>query len=415
MDRIRLLILRYLREEISPAELQELEIWLDADPRHRPFLTGIQDADALAAAFTKLDKLDREKVRARMQAYAAEQRLQEEKSVTVVKMRRLRRTFSAAAAIVLLLSGTYFWSRYKKEDISKPATAQVHDAQPGSSKAILTLSGGRQLVLDSTREDTVLTEGAAIIAGAKGKLAYNPGNQADAPLVYNTLTTPRGGEYQLTLPDGTKVWLNAASSITYPTAFTGKERKVVMTGEAYFEVSKNASQPFKVSVNGKEEVEVLGTSFNVNAYDNESTVKTTLLEGSVRVAASLQPVVGVNSGKEKLGLVLKPGEQSELVVGENTNNGSATKGQLKLLTGVDIEAVVAWKNGRFAFTDADLQTVMRQLARWYNVDVTYEGNIPTREFDGKIGKTLTLDQVLKILTKTRVHYSIEGRQLTIRP
>jgi transmembrane sensor len=414
MDRTRLLILRFLREEISPAELQELEAWLDEDPRHRPLLTEIQDAGALAKAFTNLDQLDRGRVLARMQAHAQEQRLQEheEESAKAMKVRRIRRSLSAAAAIfVLLLGGAYYWTRDKKEVFTRPSLVQLHDVPPGTNKAILTLSGGRQVVLDSAREDTVLTEGSAIIAGAKGKLAYNTGNQVNAPLVYNTLTTPRGGQYQLTLPDGTKVWLNAGSSITYPTAFIGVERKVEVSGEAYLEVSKNASQPFKVSIRGKEEVEVLGTNFNVNAYADEPAIKTTLLEGSVAVRE--ESLVGVNTNKTKPSVVLKPGQQAQVsVVGNNTNNGDA---RIQVDESADVEAAIAWKNGRFSFTDADLQTVMRQLARWYDVDVTYEGDIPKREFNGKIGRTLTLDQVLKVLAKTRVHYTIDGNHLTIRP
>jgi transmembrane sensor len=399
MDRIRTLILAFLREEITAAEQRELDVWLDEDLRHRALLGEIQQADSLAESFAKLDRLDRARAWGRVRAYAEERRARGEAAEPLIALpvRRMGRWWAAAAMLVLLLAGGYFWSRYQKPSpVVLPAVAQVHDVKPGTNKAVLTLSGGRQIVLDSSREDTVLTEGAAIVAGSHGRLAYNTGNEPAAEVLYNTLATPRGGEYQLTLPDGTRVWLNAASSIRYPTAFTGPERKVEVTGEIYFEVVKNASKPFKVLVNGKQEVEVLGTSFNINAYTDEAAIKTTLLEGSVRVDSRMagHPMA-----------LLRPGEQTQL--GE--------RGTLTLKTVVDLDAVVAWKNGLFAFTDADLPTVMRQLARWYNVEVSYEGDIPKREFNGKIGKSLTLDQVLKVLTKTRVHYSIDGNHLTIRP
>jgi transmembrane sensor len=322
--------------------------------------------------------------------------------MTAEHRRRILR-WSVAAAVVLLVAGSAVWLQETRKN-QKPAVAiastPVHDALPGGNKAILTLSGGRQVILDSATEDTVLTEGAAIVAGAKGKLAYNPGNQADAPLVYNTLTTPRGGQYQLTLPDGSRVWLNAESSITYPTAFTGKDRKVQVTGEAYFEIAKNAHEPFSVEEKGMT-IAVLGTSFNVNGYDDEAFSKTTLVDGRVKV------------DYEKVGALLEPGTQAEVYRGPNPDNQTPA---IKVGP-ANVEQALAWKNGLFAFSDADLPTVMRQLSRWYNVDVKYEGEISKDkyQFNGKIGKTLTLDQVLKILTKTQVHYNIDGNQLTIRP
>jgi len=417
MERIKELILGYLREELSTDEQRELDIWLAEAPRNNELLTEIQNADSLAASFAKLDRLDRVGVWERVKAYSEEQKAVpfQERTDHIGRFRMLR---WAAAAVVLAILGTGTWWVVRQQHITQPdqvstTKAALHDVLPGSTKAVLTLSSGRQVTLDSSMEDTVMTEGAAIVASAKGKLAYNPGTDANLSVTYNTLTTPRGGQYQLTLPDGSRVWLNAGSSITYPTAFVGQERKVSITGEAYFEVSKNVSQPFKVAIKDLEEVEVLGTGFDINAYDDEQTIKTTLLDGSVRVLAGTSPSVGVNTTSDKLSVVLKPGQQAHLAVAVNTNSGS--KEQIKVLSGVDIAGVVAWKNGLFAFTDADLPTVMRQLARWYNVEVTYEGNIPKREFNGKIGKTLTLDQVLKVLTKTRVHYTIEEKKLTIRP
>jgi ferric-dicitrate binding protein FerR (iron transport regulator) len=316
---------------------------------------------------------------------------------SVMRLRSSIKRWSAAAAVLVVLSaGAYFLiGRDHRQKVAKVLNeAQLrNDVAPGGNKAILTLSGGRRLILDSAARDTVLTEGSDIVANAGGRLAYNEGSKPGTETVYNTLTTPRGGQYQLTLPDGTRVWLNAASSITYPIAFSGPERKVTITGEAYLEVAQNARQPFKVVVGGID-INVLGTSFNVNAYPDEADINTTLLEGKVQITNKNQKVI------------LEPGQQAQV---------SGSESNIRVLSGVDVEQAIAWKNGFFAFTKADLPTVIRQLARWYDVEVHYEGDIPKREFNGEIGKLLTLDQVLKVLTKTRVHYTIEGNQLTIWP
>jgi ferric-dicitrate binding protein FerR (iron transport regulator) len=311
----------------------------------------------------------------------------------------------AAAAVLILLGGS-IWFLTRNTPVQPPLVtnpaARENDALPGGNKAILTLAGGQQILLDSAQQGNLTVQGNAQVSKTNnGKLVYqSAGSSPNTAIVYNTLTIPRGGQYQLTLPDGTQVWLNAASSITYPTAFTGKERKVTITGEAYFEVAKNANKPFLVEENNLT-IKVLGTRFDVSGYDNEPVRKTVLVEGSVSILYK-----GTST-------YLEPGMQAQV------NRRAATDNRTPALTvaPANIEQTLAWKNGFFAFTNADLPTVMRQIARWYDVDVTYEGSIPKDafEFNGKIGRTLTLDQVLKLLTKTRVHYTIEGRQLTIRP
>jgi transmembrane sensor len=307
----------------------------------------------------------------------------------------------AVAAVLIGLLGIGIWWMVGRVLRPEKGPALVsrpeHDALPGGNKAVLTLSGGRRVILDSAMRDTVLKEGAAMVASRPGQLAYTPG--AKDVTLYNTLTTPRGGQYQLLLADGTKVWLNSASSITYPTAFAGTERRVSVTGEAYFEVPAD-TKPFRVTVDSMT-IEVLGTRFNVNAYADEPTKEATLLAGKIRVNA------GAADGISDIGrpLVLMPGQAAR-----------EASGRVRLLTDVDTAVAVAWKNGLFSFRDADVQAVMRQLARWYDVDVYYTGIIPRRRFDGKIGRGLTLDQVLKVLTKSEIHYTIEnGHELTIRP
>lgn len=313
--------------------------------------------------------------------------------------RWVRRAMTAAAVILLLVGLTRLWRTYRAEG---PVQAPVVVA-PGGNRAILTLAGGQKIILDSAAAGILAEQGNTQVQKlGDGKLAYEAGDKTKedvaghpgsttAPL-YNTLTTPRGGQYQLTLPDGTKVWLNAASSITYPIAFAGNSRTVEMTGEAYFEVTHDKKHPFTVKAGGQT-IQDIGTHFNVNAYADEPEQVTTLLEGAVSVDGHL----------------LRPGEKATAI------GATATGVDIRVTQG-DPEGAVAWKNGLFDFTDAGVETVMRQLSRWYNVDVTYEGNIPTRQFTGMIGRSLTLNQVLAGLTKERVHYQIEkGNRLIITP
>ena len=312
---------------------------------------------------------------------------------------QLYRRFSfrtVAASVLLIVSlGTYYLHRNKNNQPPETNTAIVnHDiAPPASNRATITLANGQKLYLDSAANGTLATQGNINVKKlADGRIVYNgESSTAGSELVYNTLTNPRGSKViDITLNDGSKVWLNAGSSITYPVAFAGNERKVTISGEAYFEVAKNVRMPFRVKINESTEVEVLGTHFNVNAYTDEASINTTLLEGSVRVTAN------------KKVQLLSPGQQAQV-------NASA----INLINDADVAQAVAWKDGLFAFTDADLPTVMRQLARWYDVEVKYEGKIPEKEFNGKIGKTLTLNQVLRVLTKTGVNYRIEGNKITI--
>ena len=300
------------------------------------------------------------------------------------------------AAAVLLLAGfgavTYIYKKRPGKSLAAHKIQTPLKIVPGSDKAILTLSGGRQVILDSTASDTVLVEGSDVVANAGGSLAYKPGNAAtDTGVVYNTLTTPRGGQYRLTLPDGTKVWLNASSSIEYPTAFRGKDRLVRVTGETYFEVAKNAHQPFRVQYD-KMVVTVLGTSFNVNAYADEKGIKTSLIEGSVKV-----------SQDEKTAL-LAAGQQATVDSGHT----------IQVVKMANPAAIIAWKNGYFSFEKADIPTVMRQLSRWYNIDVSYEnGMLPTDNFWGDLKRNADLSDIFAVLAKSGIHFTINGNKVLV--
>jgi len=296
---------------------------------------------------------------------------------------------SAAAACILLAAiGAWLYVSRRQPAMAPSPVAEIVVA-PGYNKAVLTLGDGATIVLDSAHTGLLAKQGDVVVVNAgDGGLAYSGQGNATDKTLYNTLTTPRGGQYQLTLPDGTKAWLNAASSLTYPTAFRGNERMVQLTGEAYFEVVHNQRQPFRVKTSHYT-VEDIGTHFNINAYSDEPEHVTTLLEGAVKI--------GQHS--------LKRGQKAS----------AADSAHITVATG-DVIQAVAWKNGFFDFDDASLQTVMRQLARWYNVDVRYEGNSRQRQFTGMIGRGLTLGQVLRGLSTEGVHYRMEdSHHLIITP
>lgn len=309
-----------------------------------------------------------------------------------------RKVYRSAAAILLLILSGYILYTFlpdKNDGKNIPSSAKITATEilPGGNKAVLTLGNGATISLDDAKNGAVAQQGnVQVFKTAGGELVYKPVGENTEAVQYNTLATPKGGQYKLALPDGSHVWLNSASSIRYPTAFDGNERHVDITGEAYFEIAHDASKPFIVQVN-EMNIKVLGTHFNVNAYTDESSVNTTLLEGSVQISSA---------GNSK---VLQPGQQAQ--VGGTTD--------FRLLNDVDVDEVVAWKNGFFSFNKADLQTVMRQIERWYDVAIAYEGTIPQREFVGKISRNNNVKEVLKILQESKVHFRVDGRKIIVTP
>lgn len=306
--------------------------------------------------------------------------------------------YAAAAVILLGVSiAMYFYINQNNtsEKTFHVANNEVKDIAPGGNKAILVLADGSELSLtDADNGELAKQAGIKVSKTADGQLVYeiSEGN-ANTQLVYNTIKTPVGGQYQLNLPDGTKVWLNAASSLTFPANFNGKERKVALKGEAYFEVAKQVGKTFvvsSVSENRTQDVKVLGTHFNINSYENEDAIKTTLLEGSVQVSAA----AGVK--------VLRPGQQS--LLDQNKIN----------VYPVDVSQTVDWKNGDFIFADEGIRSIMRKLERWYDIEVVYQGSIPETGFAGEISRSKKLSEVLKVLeTTSAIHFKIEGRRVTV--
>ncbi|MDO6430074.1 FecR domain-containing protein [Flavitalea sp. BT771] len=308
--------------------------------------------------------------------------------------RKVRWIRIAAAACVLaaIVTGGLFFLVSRKTDGTTTRAGIVNDLMPGKNGAILTLDNGRQVILDSTGDGVIAKQNGARIELNSGRLTYHKDDGSTAASL-NTMTTPVGRKYQLTLSDGTRVWLNAASSVSYPATFLGAQRVVSITGEAYFEVAANANKPFVVNANGMM-IEVLGTNFNINAYSDEDFLKTTLLSGSVRLK---------KGSSEQL---LSPGQQARWGKDEH----------FRVTDNTDMDLVMAWKNDEFYFSDADLPTVMRQLSRWYDLEVIYEPGAPlNKHFEGEIPMNTMISQVLSVLEKNDVHFHLQGKKLTVLP
>lgn len=295
---------------------------------------------------------------------------------------------AASVAGLIVVGGVYYRSKIHADN-----KAVANEIKPGSNKATLTLADGTIVALDSLHKGQQLQQGHTKVAQtAGGKLVYQDVTSGSNAIQYNVLTTPRGGQFNVVLADGTAVWLNAASSITYPTTFAGKERVVTITGEAYLEVAPDVKRPFSVKANGIA-VMVLGTHFNINAYADEPVINTTLTEGAVLVKTATDMHL------------LAPGQQAKVKPGED---------KIGFEPHADVNSVLAWKNGYFSFDSAKIPVVMRQLARWYNIEVVYEGKITEDTFTGEIGKSLTKQQLLSVLTKIGIHFKMEeDRKLVI--
>jgi transmembrane sensor len=396
---IDLIVLKYVRDRsLSPDEAARLRKWLTEsnDPDRRALVERMKtDPDWVQYELRRIQDVRIESIWSKV-----ENRITPIPSIPLTQTRRRRWTLSAAASIIAIVCAGGIWLWLSRNHATPPATviAATVDVKPGGNKAVLTLADGRQINLDTTANGVLANQGGSRVAKlSDGQLAYDKEKtSADGPLAlaYNSLSTPRAGQYTLRLPDGSRVWLNNASVLRYPVAFTGPDRTVELAGEAYFEVAKDAAHPFRVKVQDGATVEVLGTSFNIMAYTDEPAEQTTLLDGSVRVTRDNQSAL------------LKPAEQSVLDV---------TGGKLRVTPDVDVQEVIAWKNGYFQFDHASLPTTMRQLARWYNIDVVYQGQIPEHEFQGKIQRTLLLSDVLKGLENDQVHFRLDGRKLIVTP
>jgi ferric-dicitrate binding protein FerR (iron transport regulator) len=311
--------------------------------------------------------------------------------------------WAGVAAILLLVVGYFglFNQKNTSREISKTSNKYIQfnkDVNPGGNKAILTLGDGSNINLGGAQNGTLATQGnIKVIKSEDGQLLYYADCTNASSLVYNTISTPRGGTYQLVLSDGTKVWLNAASSLRFPTSFKGKTREVTLTGEGYFEVAKNKSMPFHVNVNNMT-VEVLGTHFNVNAYGEENAISTTLLEGAVKVKKE-----GPSNGIPHT-MLLKPGEQADL----------SKEGVFTMNHHADIKSITAWKDNNFEFNNTSVRDIMRQVTRWYDVEVEYMEPITPFTMTGKISRNVNLSQLMEMLKYAGLNMEIENKKIIIK-
>lgn len=305
---------------------------------------------------------------------------------------RLRRWYLAAAAVAAMAAAAWvLGSTWQGQQPPRPTAREISDLPPGGNHAVLTLAGGEKILLNGSGNGVIARQGTArVIRKDSARLVYSA-EAAPAVPVYNTVTTPPGGQYRVVLSDGTRVWLNAASSLRFPSAFSSDKREVSLTGEAYFEVAREKSAPFTVRANGLR-VDVLGTDFDMMTYDQEPAAKVTLVEGAVRVTAKQQRVT------------LAPGEQAWLEAGT-----------IHRVAGADVAGATAWTRNRFWFNDADISEVMRTLSRWYDVAVEVRGNIP-QHFDGQISRDMPVSRVFEALeATTHLHYRIQEGKIIVSP
>jgi transmembrane sensor len=383
-QRIIYLTSGFINNSLNPAEIQELENWRKENATNQSLFEELTDPEKQQQAVH------------RMQQYDTEGSLQKIKQAILEGGKPARiisiwpKIFTAAAIAVFAGIFIFIYSRHQPNAQIVSLKPHPQYIAPGSNKAILTLASGKKIIINGAGKSIIATQGAVQISNTNdGEIIYKAANQLTNNMTeFNTIETPKAGKYQLQLSDGTKVWLNAASSLHYPVSFKGNNRTVELTGEAYFEVTKDKSKPFAV-ISGGQKVTVLGTHFNINSYKDEDHVATTLVEGSVQVAFGNHQAL------------LVPGQQSSL-----------KNGEIKV-SKADIHLAIAWKDGQLAFLRTDLKAVLRQISRWYNVDIEYVGKVPNFTISGDVSREADLSAMLEILKLYDVHFIQQGRKLII--
>jgi len=403
-ERIQYLLKAWTSRSITPAEERELAAWIGENDGQSALHAYIKELVDQYKPAELLPAVDWEIVFERIQAIK-QQRIEPLPQPPLRQMRPWLRW--AAAAVIVFAIATIAIVLYSDRQRKKSgADLSYHPSDvsaPASNKAMITLADGRTVALDSLGTGTLARQGnVKVVKLADGQIAYQSTDGGALTIAYNTLSNPRGSKViNITLSDGSHVWLNTGSSITYPVAFAGNERKVNISGEAYFEVAHNASKPFYVTKEGME-VKVLGTHFNVNAYDDESDIKVTLLEGSVKVFPR-----GGSKREDKSAVTLRPGQQGVLPM----NTTAVVK--IKVVNNTDLDAVMAWKNGLFQFDHTPMEAVLKQLGRWYDIEVVYENGPPDLKLWGEMKRDLTLSQALRGLGKIGVNFKIDGKKLIV--
>ncbi|MFC0773398.1 FecR family protein [Terrimonas alba] len=386
-ERVAYLVSGFLRQSLTEEELDELDAWIVESDDNQMLFEELTDPKNIEAGMRQMEGIDTEKALRKIKSQI------KVKEVQPSWRKRHYWTYGIAASL-LLATGLFYFNKAGKKNVPAENTSAITDLLPGGNKATLQLADGSIVNLQEQKSGLLKNENGVLINKTNdGQLTYSGTATSPQDIEYNTLVTPKGGQYQVILPDGTRAWLNAASSLKYPVAFTGSERIVELDGEGYFEVAKNAAKPFKVRLRNETEVQVLGTHFNINAYDDEDRIRTTLLEGTV----------AVSSKKNKL--TLAPLQQAVV----HNNN------EILLDKNANTSAVMAWKNGQFVFKDAPIESVMRQVARWYDVDIDYEGKV-TYHFNATIDRNVPVSKLFKLLEMTdNVHFTIKGKKIIVQP
>ena len=380
------LIAGYIRKTLTDPEAQELDDWVNASDQNMQLFEDLTDERNIEANLNWMDKVQTEHTYKQLQDSGA-----------FAKRARMKtRVVWLAAASVILIAGTFFiyqFTTYNKPVNQPIATFDSTMLQPGGDRAILTLSDGSVIDLATVKNGTIQDgDGSHVSKPVDGELVYDQDSLAFTRSYLHTLSTPVGGQYQVRLPDGTKVWLNAASTLKYPAQFNSNERRVELNGEAFFEVAKNEKQPFRVMLNDSALITVLGTHFNVMSYQNENAKEITLVEGRVSVKKD-------NRTEE-----LNPGMQAQ-ITGKN----------ISTINGVDTEEVTGWKKGLFVFHDASIESIMRQVERWYDAKVVYQGEIK-QQFNATIPRNEPLSKLLHLLDLNGyVKFKIENKTIYVSP
>lgn len=380
--RVAYLVAGFIRNTLTAVEQVELDDWVTANMENQRLFEQLIDEKNIEEGLRKLTKTD---------TSAALEKVKKRIGTSPAAGTSFKLIWYSVAACLLVVAGIALLLLYKKPFVKPPDMVETKpaDLAPGAARAMLTLADGRTIQLDSLHTGSIPVPGNTHISKTdSGELAYAMVQPSTLPQAewYNTLNVPAGGEYKVVLPDGTKVWLNAASSLKYPTVFGGSRRVVELSGEAYFEVAKNPLFPFVVKVNGTT-VQVLGTHFNINAYNDQSEVKVVLVEGSVKFNSLM---------------VLKPGEFATLAVNGRMARGSA-----------DTTYELAWKNGQFMFKEETIDEIMRQVARWYNAEIVYKDNI-TEHFRAHVSRGEPVSKLLHLLEATNaVHFAIDNKKITV--
>ena len=391
-DQLNIIFQKYLDQNCSPIEMQQLLDYFGLTQADDQSLEALIEEVLLNKDVVVADTETQLRLDAGFQHILARRAV---KAKPALRLSLLYSKWAVAAMLFITVGVALFY--FTKSDTPAVDVVAQHTLKPGTEKARLTLADGTVIDLEQAVNGKLNSnDGVAITKTADGKLIYDVKNMDDVngPVSYNTLVTPRGGQYDVILPDGSVIWLNAASSLRFPTRFVGAERRVELSGEGYFEIKKNAKQPFVV-VSGGQQVTVLGTHFNINAYHENNVIKTTLLEGAVKVS------------KGTKSYLLAPGQESSL---DNLSNS------FSIAKDVDVAVAVAWKNGRFSFDATNIKEIMQQIARWYDVEVLYKGDFSNVELTGEIPRGADASRVLNLLKGTKqVDFIINGRSITVIP